>query len=236
MSCYVPLRSIEARPGSPSSTSTLAHSDEAHFGCPHHSFTLPQAVPDHLTKFPDHVDVVALRKSLHQPFNLPELVPDRLTELPAREASRKQHHDTFTIRGSVRDYLIESPAHMDIEASPKQQHHNTFTLPDPVPDHLSEFPAHVDVEALRKQSHALATRRSQTTTQPKHNTHTERERQFSKLLNRSPLIANNGDEGTITVSDCRTSKLHGPMVEFRRKLKQEEVLQKHKRLQHFARR
>jgi hypothetical protein len=150
MSCYVPLRPIEARPGSPSSTSTLAHSDEAHFGCLHHPFTLPEAVPDHLTKFPDGVDVAALRRSLHRPFVLPKLVPDRLAELPAWEASRKQHHDAFTIRGSVPDYSIESPAHMDIEASPIQ-HHHTFTLPDPVPDHLTKFPAHVDVEALRKQ-------------------------------------------------------------------------------------
>jgi hypothetical protein len=104
MSCYVPLRSIEARPGSPSSTSTLAHSDEAHFGClHHHPFTLPEAVPDHLTKFPDGVDVAALRKSLHHPFALPDLVPDHLTEFPARAevaAPHKQHHDAFTIRGS----------------------------------------------------------------------------------------------------------------------------------------
>jgi hypothetical protein len=236
MSCYVPLRSIEARPGSPSSTSTLAHPDEAHFGClHHHSFILSEAVPDHLTKFPDGVDVAALRKSLHHPFTLPDLVPDRLTELPARGASRKQHHDAFTIRGSVPDYSIESPAHMDIEASLKQQHHHTFTLPDPVPDHLTEFPAHVDVEALHKQYHVLATRRSQTTMQPNHPTHTERERQLSKLLNRSPLVANNGREGTITVSDYRTSKLHRPIVGFRRKLKQAELLQKHKRLEPFAR-
>jgi hypothetical protein len=156
MSCYVPSRSIEARPGSPSLTSTLAHSDEAHFSClHHHPFILPEAVPDHLTKFPDGVDVAALRKSLHHPFTLPDLVPDHLTKFPAQAevaASHKQHHYAFTIRGSVPHYSIESPAHMDIEASLKQQqqHRHPFTLPDPIPDYLTEFPAHVDVEALRK--------------------------------------------------------------------------------------
>jgi hypothetical protein len=109
-------------------------------GCLHHPFTLPEAIPDHLTTFPDGVDVAALRKSLHQPFSLPESVPDRSTELPARIEAK---------RGSVLGHLIEFAAHVNVEA-PFKQHHNTFTLPDPVPDHLTRFPAYVDVETLRR--------------------------------------------------------------------------------------
>jgi hypothetical protein len=121
-------------------------------GCLHHPFTLPEAIPENLTTFPDGVDVAALRKSLHQPFSLPESVPDRSTELPARievKAPRKQYHDALTKRGSVLGHLIEFAAHVNVEA-PFKQHHNTFTLPDPVPDHLTRFPAYVDVEALRR--------------------------------------------------------------------------------------
>lgn len=88
MSCDVPLPSIEVQPGSSSSTSSIAvvphHSDiyRGHSKCLHNPFTLPEATPDHLTKFPDHVDVAALRKLLSQPFVLPESIEDHLVEFP----------------------------------------------------------------------------------------------------------------------------------------------------------
>lgn len=88
MSCDVPLPSIEVQPESPSSTSSLSvvphHSDiyNGHSRCLHNPFTLPEATPDHLTKFPDHVDVAALRKLLSQPFVLPESIEDHLVEFP----------------------------------------------------------------------------------------------------------------------------------------------------------